>query len=186
MTTPPPPPSPPSTSEEGGPVVPLVLQDTATECATDISSEPAQDTCLAQAVTTEGGVLQYEHPATLQELFRSVHAPITDAKLICQAMRPFVQTAIGHGGDTTTLRQILQFIDDGTAGKEGWGCTNGEMNAVVHVLNGNEYLLQEHSPTGDGGGGGCALQHKPPSPLAIDARDEAFMRELADLADLTI
>jgi hypothetical protein len=129
---------------------------------------------------------------TLETLFDSVHKPMENAHEVCQVIRPFAVIATARYPTSTTAREILHFIDEGvstgtasssdSAGRD-WSCTTGQMNAIVHFLNGNQYLLEREvnpdtivqtpikAPTG----------YTAPTEAEIDA-DDAFMKELSDLA----
>ncbi|KAJ1467029.1 hypothetical protein T484DRAFT_1756183 [Baffinella frigidus] len=136
-----------------------------------------------------------EHRAVLQMLFDGVHEQISDPHVLCQAVRPFAALAVERTPNSPLLNEVLAFIDKGIATETAvsgdsttpaWACTTGEMNAIVHLLNSNQFLLEEeekdtqtpldvysdNTPTD-----AFKTQKK-----ASVSDDDAFMKELADLA----
>lgn len=93
--------------------------------------------------------------SSLQDLFDSVHEPLSHAQDTCESVRPYVLQALAHSPSSVVLRETLAFIDAGiaqaatsaradaadAAAAAPWLCSNGQLHAIVHYLNHEELLI---------------------------------------------
>jgi hypothetical protein len=131
---------------------------------------------------------------TLDKLFHTVSTNVVDAHILCQSIRPFAALAVERNPTSTVLHEILAFVDQGIATGEtvssdsmhsNWSCTNGQMNAIVHHLNSNQYLLQEECEptTRVSPQSGAPVKKLYSTETQEDSNADAeFLKELADLA----
>ena len=103
------------------------------------------------------------HPS-LKQLFDGIDQPIADAGHICQLIRPFVINAIAQD-ESPILHEILAFLDHGLVEPcaSGWSCSNGQVHAIVHLLNKNQFLLEDNTRV---------------SQSKMTTEDESFLKEL--------
>jgi hypothetical protein len=131
-----------------------------------VSSAPTAESPDVSVAQT-GTVLNVSHPEgelTLQGLFDGVHAPIEDPVHTCKAVEPFITLALENEPDSRVLREAAAFIKSGiTSGpSSGWSCTVSQLHSIIHLLNGNEILVQ----TG---------------PIATDEDEREFLAQLEDI-----
>jgi hypothetical protein len=133
------------------------------ERASDDVSAESPDVSVAQME-----VFFESHPSdgelTLQGLFDRVHEPIDDPVHTCKAVQPFITLALESEPDCRVLREAAAFIKAGiTSGPtSGWSCTISQLHSIIHMLNGNEILVQ----TG---------------PIATDEDEKEFLAQLEDI-----
>ena len=176
---------------------------------TDTSSHPGstfdiEHDDIGDTYDTDDEVLPYIcRYASLRDLFNSVDYQVSDVYNICVALRPFVVAAIGraHESNTSVLREVLEFIDDGVTRSQEpmddnkWSCTNGQLHAIVHLLNSDQFLFHldgepdvlVQDTEGEDIRTGPSISNQP-APVqfkcqtAEDDADDAFMKELSLLA----
>jgi hypothetical protein len=104
---------------------------------------------------------------SLKELFDSIGQPVEDASRICGLIRPFVVKCIESTDNPHIMHEILAFLDDGilkssSSEENCWSCSNGQVHAIVHLLNRNQFLFEEKQ--------------------SITDEEEEFLMELSKLA----
>ena len=133
--------------------------------------EEDPDTAPLSVCSSPTNVLDLEDNATfvtrpsLKQLFDDIDQPIADAGHICQLIRPFVINAIAQDSESLILHEILAFLDHILVEQcaSGWSCSNGQVHAIVHLLNKNQYLLEDNSRV---------------SQSKMTTEDESFLKEL--------
>ncbi|KAJ1463645.1 hypothetical protein T484DRAFT_1758673 [Baffinella frigidus] len=124
--------------------------------------EPHHESQNAQGIEDAVG------EGTLQGIFDALHMQIEDPVGTCKVVAPFVQDALQKQPESRVLREVADFIHTGTLAEpnSNWNCTVAQLHSIVHLLNGNEMLIQ----TGAGSTESNALDE--------DERD--FLAQLSD------
>jgi len=99
--------------------------------------------------------------ATLQHLFDSVDDPIDNAHQTCTRVIPYVLKALKDAPSSRQLQETLTFLQCGAAqpthaaaagaaeteAGAPWTCSNGELHAIVHMLNDEQLLIEDRGTT---------------------------------------
>ena len=115
--------------------------------------------------TQQGGLAQ----ATLQHLFNSVDDPIDNPNETCARVIPYVRQALVQTPASRQLQETLAFLQCGvtqathaptvaqsaTGGvaeteaeaQAPWTCSNGELHAIIHMLNDEQLLIEDRGTT---------------------------------------
>ena len=145
--------------------------------------------------------------ATLQHLFDSVDDPIDNAHQTCTRVIPYVLKALKDAPSSRQLQETLTFLQCGAAqpthaaaaeteAGAPWTCSNGELHAIIHMLNDEQLLIEDRgttaTPVNNVGTTAAAIQASPTA-TASDALSEvsttaaeldaAFLEELQNAED---
>ncbi|KAJ1466599.1 hypothetical protein T484DRAFT_1756501 [Baffinella frigidus] len=156
-------------------IVPDIAPDAAPDTFADIDEEPP--------IATPGH-------STLQDLFGAIDQQMADASAICRELRPFAATTVEHAPQSSLLLEVLAFMDRGILEEtregthaDSWTCSNGQLHAIVHLLNHNQFLLEDicNRPVS------VSLKPEPvqyrrEASSRQDIADDEFMKELSMLA----
>jgi len=119
------------------------------------------------AATQQGRLVQLPATpeATLQHLFNSVDDPIDNPSETCARVIPYVRQALEQTPSSRQLRETLAFLQGGVmeathtaaaaaaadasaeteaaAQAPPWTCSNGELHAIIHMLNDEQLLIED-------------------------------------------
>jgi hypothetical protein len=85
-----------------------------------------------------------ENEMTLQRLFNEMHLPIENTKNVCKEIEPFLTNALEKTPNSRVLREAAAYINAGITNgpNSGFVYSALQIHAIVHLLNGNEMLIQ--------------------------------------------
>ncbi|KAJ1468556.1 hypothetical protein T484DRAFT_1755023 [Baffinella frigidus] len=167
---------------------PDTCADTEPDTCADTEPDTCADTCADTYTNTDPDT--FAGHSTLQDLFGSIGHQVVNASAVCKELRPFAVAAVEDAPQSNILLEVLAFMDrvileDAHKGahQDSCTCSNGELHAIVHLLNRNQFLLEDVCNRS------VSVSHKP-EPVQYtcetikqqEIADDEFMKELSLLA----
>ena len=142
--------------------------------------------------------------ATLQQLFNSVDNPIDNPSETCARVIPYVRQALIQTPSSRQLQETLAFLQCGvtqathatalaaaaatgeTATETGaeaeaeadapapWTCSNGELHAIIHMLNDEQLLIEDRDTTSAANTDTIPMAITPPDVDGLDGLEGAL------------